>query len=71
MTAAATAAVATPDDARAARRAAALRAPRVLLRRPLTPEDRAAARAAGVGTAVVAGLVAYYLATLWRARDPR
>jgi hypothetical protein len=42
-----------------------------VLRRPLTAADRRAAGAAGAAVAVAAGLVTYYLATVWRARDPR
>jgi hypothetical protein len=43
----------------------------VVLRRPLARADWLAAAGVGAGVAVGAGLVAFYLAALLRARDPR
>lgn len=66
---------AVPAPGRDAREAAVQRrgrqAARVVLRRPLAPADRAAAAGAGVAVAVGAGLAAFYLTAIWRARDPR
>ncbi len=52
-------------------RAPARWTPRVVLRRPLARADWLAAAGVGAGVAVGAGLVAFYLAALLRARDPR
>jgi hypothetical protein len=43
----------------------------VVLRRPLERADWIAAAGAGAAVAAGAGLAAFYLAALWRARDPR
>jgi hypothetical protein len=44
---------------------------RVVLRRPLARADWIAAAGTGAAVAVGAGLAAFYLAAVWRARDPR
>jgi hypothetical protein len=61
----------TPAPGAAAARRAGAREPRVILRRPLARADWLAAAGTGAAVAAGAGLVAFYLAALWRARDPR